>query len=212
MMKIPTFAASGVFTVCAVAALATALLGGRTLKADEDNDEAKIKRGFDIAPVTLNVKGKNRALVGLGSYIVNAQGECNGCHSAGPQTQYVGLNNPYFGNPEVVNTHTYLGGGRDFEFPAPGSGFHIFSRNLTPNAAGETLSGDSFEDFRNIIRTGYDPDQIHPVLPFPFDGHLLQIMPWPAYKDMTDRDLRAIYEYLGAIPCVPGPGASHPCS
>ena len=51
MMKIPTFAASGVFTVCAVAALATALLGGRTLKADEDNDEAKIKRGFDIAPV-----------------------------------------------------------------------------------------------------------------------------------------------------------------
>ena len=211
-MKIPTFAASGVFTVCAVAALATALLGGRTLKADEDNDEAKIKRGFDIAPVTLNVKGKNRALVGLGSYIVNAQGECNGCHSAGPQTQYVGLNNPYFGFAEVVNTHTYLGGGRDFEFPAPGSGFHIFSRNLTPNAAGETLSGDSFEDFRNIIRTGYDPDQIHPVLPFPFDGHLLQIMPWPAYKDMTDRDLRAIYEYLGAIPCVPGPGASHPCS
>ena len=89
-MKIPTFAASGVFTVCAVAALATALLGGRTLKADEDNDEAKIKRGFDIAPVTLNVKGKNRALVGLGSYIVNAQGECNGCHSAGPQTQYFG--------------------------------------------------------------------------------------------------------------------------
>jgi hypothetical protein len=86
------------------------------------------------------------------------------------------------------------------------------SRNLTPNAAGETLDGDSFEDFRQIIRTGVDPDQIHPVLPFPFDGHLLQIMPWPAYKDMTDRDLRAIYEYLGAIPCVPGPGAKHPCS
>jgi hypothetical protein len=26
---------------------------------------------------------------------------------------------------------------------------------------------------------------------------------------MTDRDLRAIYEYLSAIPCVPGPG--HVC-
>jgi hypothetical protein len=25
-------------------------------------------------------------------------------------------------------------------------------------------------------------------------------MPWPVYQDLTDRDLRAIYEYLAAIP------------
>ena len=211
-MKSRTFVASGVFSVCAIAVVA-ALLGGRTLRADEDNDESKIKQGFQIAPVTLNLKGKNRALVGLGSYIVNSQGECNGCHSAGPQTQFVGLNNPYFGNPAVVNTHTYLGGGRDFgEFPGPGTGIHIVSRNLTPNAAGETLGGDSFEQFVHTIRTGIDPDQLHPALPPPFNGHLLQIMPWPSYRDMTDRDLRAIYEYLGSIPCVPGPGTSHPSS
>jgi len=210
-MKSRTFVAGGVFSICTVAVLAAALLGGRTLKADEDNDESKIKRGFEIAPVRLNVKGKNRALVGLGSYIVNAQGECNGCHSAGPQTEYVGLNNPYFGNPAVVNPQTYLGGGRDFgEFPAAGTtGIHIKSRNLTPNAAGETLSGDSFEQFLHTIRTGIDPDHLHPNLPFPFNGNLLQIMPWPAYREMTDRDLRAIYEYLGAIPCVPTQG--HPC-
>ncbi len=36
----------------------------------------------------------------------------------------------------------------------------------------------------------------------PFDGDLLQVMPWPIYKNMTDHDLRAIYEYLSAIPCI----------
>jgi hypothetical protein len=39
----------------------------------------------------------------------------------------------------------------------------------------------------------------------PFNGDLLQVMPWPIFQDMTDHDLRAIYEYLKAIPCNPGP-------
>jgi len=210
-MKSRLFVAGGVFSVCMATLLVAALVGGRTVKAhdDDDGDEAKVRRGFEIAPVKLTVKGKNKALVGLGSYIVNAHGECNGCHSAGPQTQFVGLNNPYFGNPAVVNPATYLGGGRDFgPYPSPASPIHIISRNLTPDING-TLGGDSFEEFKHIIRTGEDPDLLHPVLPPPFDGKLLQIMPWPAYRDMTDRDLRAIYEYLGSIPCVPGP--NHIC-
>ena len=45
-------------------------------QADDDGerngDEARVRRGFEIAPVPLNLEGKNRALVGLGSYIVNA--------------------------------------------------------------------------------------------------------------------------------------------
>jgi hypothetical protein len=46
----------------------------------------------------------------------------------------------------------------------------------------------------------------------PFNGDLLQVMPWPTFKNMTDHDLRAIYEYLKVIPCNPGPvipGASY---
>jgi len=42
-------------------------------------------------------------------------------------------------------------------------------------------------------------------VPPPFDGTRLQIMPWPAYQSLTDHDLRAIYEYLSAIPCIAGP-------
>jgi hypothetical protein len=34
------------------------------------------------------------------------------------------------------------------------------------------------------------------------DGDLLQIMPWPTFSHMSDRDLEAIYEYLSAIPCI----------
>ena len=66
------------------------------------------------------------------------------------------------------------------------------------------------------MRTGIDLDHVHPTcagppngtcLPPPFDGDLLQIMPWPAFRNMTDQDLRAIYEYLSAIPCIAGPPA-----
>lgn len=34
----------------------------------------------------------------------------------------------------------------------------------------------------------------------PHTGRILQVMPWPVYGKMTRRDLRAVYEYLSAIP------------
>jgi len=55
-------------------------LGGRA--ADRgDAADSRIEQGFEIAPVPLNLEGKNRALVGLGSYLVNFGG-CNDCHNA----------------------------------------------------------------------------------------------------------------------------------
>jgi hypothetical protein len=189
----------------------TVLLGVGTVRADDDgSEESKVKRGFEIAPVTLDLRHKNRALVGLGSYIVNAVSGCNGCHSAGPPTEFLPGHNPYFSQPEVINPATYLGGSRDFgPFPSPNSPTHIVSRNLTPDHTGLPIGGDTFEEFLETIRTGVDPDQLHPNLPPPFAGTLLQIMPWYEYRKMTDRDLRAIYEYLSAVPCVPSTG--HVC-
>ena len=89
--------------------------------------------------------------------------ECDGCHSAGPQTQYVQGHNPYFlGQSEQINQATYLGGGRDF---GPYANLaHLYSRNLTPDSSGRPIGGDSFEKFRHTIRTGHDPDQLHPNL------------------------------------------------
>ena len=141
----------------------------------------KINKGFQIAPVPLN-------LAGYGSYL----------------GQYM-----------KVNPATYLGGGDDFgAFPDPVGPFpHIVSRNLTPDKTGRAIGGDSLESFMQIMLTGIDPDKLHPTcagrpdgkcLPAPFNGNLLMIMPWPAYANMTDRDLTAMYEYLSAVPCVEG--------
>lgn len=183
-----------------------------------ETSDSRIQAGFSAAPVPLNLNGKNRALVGLGSYLVNVSGDCNGCHSAGPQTEYARGHNPYFGQQAMVNPNTYLGGGRDFGPLIPGSA-HIISRNLTPDKSGKPEGGASFEEFVRSVRMGIDADQLHPTctgapnancVPPPFDGSLLQIMPWPNFRNLTDHDLRAIYEYLSAVPCVQGnyPGES----
>ena len=61
------------------------IVGSQHGRADsDDSEESKIQTGFAIAPVPLNLKGKNRSLVGLGSYIVNAQADCNGCRRRQP--------------------------------------------------------------------------------------------------------------------------------
>jgi len=38
---------------------------------DGDDQDSRIEQGFAIAPVPLNLEGKNRALGGLVSYLVN---------------------------------------------------------------------------------------------------------------------------------------------
>src|SRR5579864_5258003 len=87
-------AAAAIFTL--VTLTAAMLSRSQKVHADEgNNDESRIQQGFAIAPVPLNVAGKNRALVGLGSYIVNAQADCNGCHTLNPAVEYTGTGNPF---------------------------------------------------------------------------------------------------------------------
>jgi len=191
--------------------------------ADEaaDLEHARIRRGFEIAPVPLNLKGKDRALVGLGSYLVNAASSCNMCHSAGTSTEYAAGGNPYFKNQSVpvVNQATYLGGGRTFAAQVAGATPAIVSRNLTPDKSGRPVGGRTWAEFLYIIRTGADLDHVHPncadptiassstcfPVKYSYDGDLLQVMPWPSVRNLTDHELRAIYEYLSTVPCVAGP-------
>ena len=185
--------------------------------------QAKILKGYQTAPVSLNLTGRDATLVGLGSYLVNNVGECNGCHSQGPVTEFVPGGNPFLVNQKTkVNPATYLSGGRDFgAFPDPAGPFpHIVSRNLTPDKSGNPVGGMTLKEFIQLLRSGVDIDKIHPTcqgapdgkcLPPPFNGDLLQIMPWPAYGNMTDRDLQSIYEYLAAIPCIEG-GPNEPAN
>jgi hypothetical protein len=193
--------------------------GDRERHENHESDAARIRRGLEISPVPLNLEGKDRDLVGLGSYLVNAVASCNDCHSAGPETQYSPGGVPFFkGNPPTVtNPATYLGGGRNFGSLIPGTP-EIVSRNLTPDRTGRPEGGNTFAEFLLIMRTGADLDHLHPncsaavttncfPVDQPFNGDLLQIMPWPIYQNMTTHDLRAIYEFLGAIPCITGPAS-----
>jgi len=178
--------------LCLVSA---AVAGGAMVANAHDNDDRdfgwgrlldskfqEIRIGFQIAPVTLNTRGKSVRLVGLGSYIVNAQGGCNDCHT---HPSYAPGGNPHLGEPEVINAAQYLSGGTLF---GP-----FKSANITPDAYGRP-AGLTFDEFKAVIRTGRDPDG---------SGRILQVMPWPVYSKMTDLDLRAVYEYLRAIPSLP---------
>ena len=188
---------------------------GRAQQATIDPEtQAKILKGFQIAPVPLNMGQLDPNLVGYGSFLVNTGG-CNDCHSPSPQVEFANGGNPYFGQHTTVNPAVYLSGGQDFgAFPDPNGPFpHIISRNLTPDSSGLPEGGNSLQTFVQIMRTGIDTDKVHPTctgapdgtcIPAPFNGALLQIMPWPAFSNFTDHDLLAIYTYLTAIPCVEG--------
>ncbi|MFK2905265.1 cytochrome C [Dyella ginsengisoli] len=149
----------------------------------QDN-ASQIRQGFAISPVPLNLMGKNPALVGLGSYIVNTGG-CNDCHT---NPSFAPGGDPYLGQLEQINVAEFMAGGRLFP-PSP-----FKSANLTPDATGKP-AGLTLDQFIQTMRTGHNP--LDPP------GSLLQIMPWPAFGKKTDRDLRAIYEYLSAIPPLP---------
>jgi hypothetical protein len=148
--------------------------------APENPETSRIIRGFNIAPVPLKLRGRNRELVGLGSYIVNAQSGCNDCHTNPP---YEAGGDPFLGEPERINVDGYLAGGTSF---GP-----FVSANITPDDEGKP-AGLTFPEFKRLMRTGHDPHS----------GGTLQVMPWPVYGNMVDRDLRAVYEYLRSIPSI----------
>jgi hypothetical protein len=208
------------------------------VSAASSEPDSRVQMGFALAPVPLNMRGKNPALVGKGSFIVNAQGDCNGCHN-NPLLggEWADGHNPYFGQPKMVNPDAYLAGGTPFgPFPGVGTfvpanspaGLYVYTRNLTPGCDSSPCTdplpegGTSFQDFVTIMRTGHDFDNAHPACPTmgvqgciaspPFDANLLQVMPWPVYGNMSDDDLAAIYEYLRAIPCISNAGLGLPAN
>src|SRR4051812_37788313 len=82
--------------VLTVAAAATTLILGYCVASGQETFDAfhfsqQANLGRRVAPVPLNLQGKNPDLVYLGSYIVNAQAGCSHCHTC---PSYKGTN-PY---------------------------------------------------------------------------------------------------------------------
>jgi hypothetical protein len=170
-------------------ALAT-LLCGSAVRAQQLD---QILRGYEIAAnqgISLNLKGKDWSLVGLGSYLVNTTG-CNDCHT---HPNWTATGNPYSGQPEQINTAEYLAGGRTFGMDTTVKPpVAIVSANITPNSKGKP-AGLTLAQFLDVMHTGRDPDD---------SARLLKVMPWSLYHWKTDLELTAMYEYLRAIPSLP---------
>jgi hypothetical protein len=154
--------------------------------ADSDKKDAispsVIQQGFDSSPIPkekLNLKGKDTALVGLGSYLVNSAGDCNGCHTfprflrpngiaPGTNGNFTGNttnqgSNPVYGNPYLDPP----GDGQPLQgqlkantnvkhFLAGGRCFGFFqSRNITPDDSGKPR-GLTEAEFIQVMRQGKD--------------------------------------------------------
>jgi hypothetical protein len=175
------------------AALAATMLHGSAARSDEIS---QILRGYQIISeifpkgTKLDLAGKDWALVGLGSYLVNTTG-CNDCHT---HPNWAANHNPFMGQSKKIDPAVYLSGGRQF-LKSDGKTVIATSANITPDKISDRPAGLTPVGFLEVMQTGHDPRD--PA------GDLLQVMPWPLYQWKTKRELTAMYEYLRVIPSLP---------
>jgi mono/diheme cytochrome c family protein len=160
-----------------------------SVTACDDEDEKppvvelseRAKKGLEIVPFELDEESltdAQREQVGLGSYLVNAAGECFGCHST----------------PQPNGPPLYMGGGTPF--PIGPSGEVVYARNLTPDA--DTGMKLTEAEFIESMRTGKDYASED-------EAEQLIVMPWTALRWASTDDLKAMYAYLKRVPAVRNP-------
>jgi len=139
------------------------------------------KHGLDISPVPVNLAGLTGdqiEAVGQGSYLVNAIGDCTGCHTSDPTK--------------------FLAGG--VQFGGGAAPFTVTTRNLTPDATtGLPHDVQNVTQFVNVMRTGAD---YHGVGDGGAPTTTLVVMPWAVFRWMSTSDIQNIYAYLQVIPAV----------
>ena len=138
------------------------------------------------------------AKVKRGEYLVSIMG-CNDCHTPwkmGPKGPEPDMDRFLSGHPEQIgplpmakNAEPFLWSGfaTNTAFSGPWGVSYAF--NLTPEQ--NTGLGIWTEDmFIQTIRTGRHMGVSRPINP---------PMPWPAYRNATDEDLKSVYAYLRTI-------------
>jgi mono/diheme cytochrome c family protein len=152
--------------------------------------------GFGVTP------GTTRGDVTRGRYLVTAIG-CGDCHTP----KVMGPNGPVEDEQRLLSGHPE-GSALPPAPPLPagpwiatlsadltawsGPWGTSYAFNLTPDE--NTGIGSWSEDtFVRAIRTGRHMGVSRPILP---------PMPWPAFRNLSDEDLRSIYAYLRSIPAI----------
>jgi hypothetical protein len=121
-------AAMGLSAIVVTGMLITSSRGSANGNDAALDEQLKIQIGYQVNPVFLYTGGKDYDLLGLGSYIVNVVGDCNGCHSAGPATEFIG--NPALFAPPSAPDQT----GQSGHLPGRRPGFWWLSNPYQPSA------------------------------------------------------------------------------
>ncbi|MBL0742619.1 c-type cytochrome [Chryseolinea lacunae] len=106
-----------------------------------------------------------------GNYIVEAMANCRSCHTKRDKASGKFIGEPFAGGNEMEN-ETESGG----TFVTP---------NLTPDSTTGRIYTWTSEQFVARFKLGHGPEGSH--------------MPWEAYAQMTDNDLKAIYKFLKTL-------------
>jgi hypothetical protein len=138
------------------------------------------------------------AKVQRGEYLVKIMG-CNDCHTPwkmGPQGPEPDMDRFLSGHPEQIGplpnvkaAEPFLWSGFPTNTAFSGPWGVSYTFNLTPDQ-NTGLGIWTEEMFVSAIRTGRHMGVSRPINP---------PMPWPAYRNATDDDLKAVYAYLRTI-------------
>lgn len=160
----------------------------RPLLPEATRDADGVLRGFTIQPLAQPDLGawpaNVQSLFGRGSYLVNAVGRCNECHTNPARDP----------TTHRINTAGYLAGGMVFTDPtgphAPASLKRSMSRNLCGATNGYTAPFTDFAaSLASGLRAGRSPSE---SLAWP--------MPTWALSNLTTQDLEALFTYLRLVP------------
>ena len=135
----------------------------------------RIIKPFVLKPVgpegDVAVRVEEGPTVEYGKYLANSVANCKGCHTNTDMMTGKDIGEPFAGGFKIEVE------GKPGEF--------IVTRNLTPDPETGHIYSWTEEQFINRFRT----------------GKLIQetIMPWDAFKHMSDDDLKAIFRYLNTV-------------
>ena len=160
--------------------------------------------GFGLAATAsaqTNGNADTTTPVARGAYLVHGMG-CADCHTPlkmgakGPEPD---LSRGLSGHPQgLLLQPPALPAGSPWAWGGAGTNTAFFgpwgvsyAANLTPDATG--LAGWTAEQFTQAMRTGKHAGSGRPLMP---------PMPWPAFGQLNDADLHAMFAYLMAQPAV----------
>jgi len=161
----------------------------RALPAESDSDTLNQERGLALQtladpPGLASLSTSDRALYARGSYLVNALGDCSGCHT-NPQRDPMN---------QKIPTDRFLTGGQNFVVPPGLNALQKYTRSMTSNLLGANngaIPKLTYEQFKAIITTGMvTRGSTTRKLAHPMSGIA------EGLKSATEDDLKAIFTYL----------------